>query len=187
MKEIWKDVKDYEGLYQVSNIGRIKSLSRFVNTYKKGRIKKEHILSIIDNGNGYCYVTLSKNNKHKNYFVHRLVASAFINNPNNYKEINHKDNNKKNNCVDNLEWCDRSYNVKYSYDKGYHIPSKNLLGKFGKEHPISKSVKQYDLQGNFIKEFESANLASKETNICYCSIKKCRNGKQKSAGGYIWL
>lgn len=115
-----------------------------------------------------------------------MVAEAFIPNLNNFKEINHIDNNKSNNIANNLEWCTRNYNVKYSYDRGYHIPSKSMLGRKGKNHPISKSVKQYDLQGNFIKEYESANIASQETKICYMSIKKCRCGKQKTAGGYIW-
>ncbi len=115
-----------------------------------------------------------------------MVAEAFIENPNNYKEVNHKDNNKDNNQSNNLEWCDRSYNVKYSYKNGFHIAPKNMLGKKGKNHPISKPVKQYDLNGNFIKEYESANLASQATKVCYMSIKKCRCGRQKTAGGFIW-
>ena len=176
MKEIWKDIIGYEGLYQISNLGNVKRIT-----------KNCKILKQSDNRNGYKLVGLCKNNKRKNYYIHRLVAIAFIENKENYKEINHKDNNKSNNIVDNLEWCNRNYNVKYSYDKGYHIPYKPLLGRKGKEHPISKSVKQYDLNGNFIKEYESANLASQETNICYMSIKKCRCNKQKTAGGFIWI
>lgn len=175
MQEIWKDIKGYKGLYQVSNFGKIKRIN-----------PKMKILKETDNGNGYKIVGLCKNNKRKNYYVHRLVAEAFIPNLNNFKEINHIDNNKSNNIVNNLEWCTRNYNVKYSYDRGYHIPPKNMLGRKGKNHPISKPVKQYDLNGNFIKEYESANLASQATKVCYMSIKKCRCGRQKTAGGFIW-
>ena len=187
MIEIWKDIKGYEGLYQISNLGRVKSLSRWINTYRKGRVKKDHYVAITDNGNGYKIVCLSKDKKKQNKYVHRLVAEAFIDNPQDYKEINHIDNDTSNNRVDNLEWCDRSYNIKYSYDIGFHVAPKNMLGRKGKEHPISKPVKQYDLEGNFIKEYESANLASIETGICYMSIKKCRCGKQHTAGGYVWV
>lgn len=175
MEEIWKDIKNYEGLYKISNLGKVKRIS-----------SKERFIKETDNGNGYKLVGLSKNNKRKNYYVHRLVAEAFIPNLNSFKEINHIDNNKSNNKVNNLEWCNRSYNVKYSYDNGYHIPPKGMLGRKGKNHSISKPVKQYDMSGNLIKEYESANLASQETGICYGSIKKCRCNKQKTAGGYIW-
>ena len=183
MKEIWKDIKEYEGLYQVSNLGRIKRI-RFINN--KANKNKEKIINQTDNGNGYKIVGLCKNGKRKNYYVHRLVADAFIINQNNYKEINHIDNDRSNNKVKNLEWCNRNYNIKYSYNKGKHIAPKPMLGRKGKNHPMSKKVKQYDLLGNFIKEYESASLASEETNICYMSIKKCRCGKQKTAGGFIW-
>ena len=183
MKEIWKDIIGYEGLYKISNYGKVKRI-KFINN--KTNKLCEKILKESDNGNGYKLVSLCKNNKRKNYYVHRLVAENFLENPNNYKEVNHKDNNKCNNISDNLEWCNRSYNVKYSYDKGFHVAPKPMLGKKGKNHPIAKLVKQYDLQGNFIEEYESANLASIETGICYTSIKKCRCGKQKTAGGFIW-
>ena len=97
MQEIWKDIKGYEGLYQVSNFGNVKSLERRVNSCNGGRNKKEKYIISTDNGNGYKKVGLSKNHKRKNYYVHRLVAEAFIENLNNYKEVNHKDNNKDNN------------------------------------------------------------------------------------------
>ena len=186
MEEIWKDIKGYEGKYQVSNLGRVKRLRHKVNSNNGGRYTSEMYIKSTDNGNGYKIVGLSKNHKRKNYYVHRLVAEAFIENLNNYKEVNHKDNNKDNNQINNLEWCDRSYNMKHSYKNGFHIAPKSMLGKKGKNHPISKPVKQYDLNGNFIKEYESANLASQATKVCYMSIKKCRCGRQKTAGGFIW-
>lgn len=106
MKEIWKDIDeikgiDYTGLYQVSNLGRVKGL------------KNKHILKQRLKNNGYCVLTLCKENKPKTYLVHRLVAEAFIPNPNNYPQVNHKDEDKTNNCVDNLEWCTKEYNMNY--------------------------------------------------------------------------
>lgn len=117
-KEIWKDIVDYEGLYQVSNLGRIKTLSKNKVT-PDGRVgkTKEKIMQINHNNWGYCTIALSKKGKKKRFRIHRLVAEAFIDNPNNYKEINHIDCNKDNNKVENLEWCTRSYNVKYYFEK----------------------------------------------------------------------
>ena len=106
MKEEWKDIKGYEGLYQVSNLGRVKSLGN-------NKSKKEKILDPKPNMYGYKEVRLSKEGKRKPYKVHRLVAIYFIPNPNNYKEVNHKDEDKTNNHVSNLEWCDRKYNINY--------------------------------------------------------------------------
>lgn len=112
--EIWKDIKDYEGLYQVSNYGKIKSLSRKVNDYRGGIVKKEKLLTPTDNGKGYQIIGLCKNNHRKNHYIHRLVADAFLENPNNYPQVNHKDYNTKNNCVDNLEWITTKDNIIYS-------------------------------------------------------------------------
>lgn len=108
--EIWKDIEGYKGLYQVSNLGRIKSLGN--NKNKKEKILKSHY----DN-NGYYSIVLYKNNNRKKYLIHRLIAEAFIPNPNNLPCVNHKDENKQNNNVDNLEWCTQKYNMKYSLDK----------------------------------------------------------------------
>lgn len=106
-EEIWKDVSGYEGLYQISNKGRIKS---FINN--KG-ICREKILKLVLKKTGYLQITLHKNKQQKVFRVHKLVALAFLPNPNNLPFINHKDENKSNNCVDNLEWCDEKYNVNY--------------------------------------------------------------------------
>lgn len=108
--EIWKDIKGYEGLYQISNIGRVKSHPRI-----KGCIyHKEKILSPHDNGNGYLCVDLyGGNNNRRKYYIHRLVAEMFIQNPNDYPIVNHKDENRKNNIVANLEWCTYKYNLNY--------------------------------------------------------------------------
>ena len=170
MEEIWKDIKDYEGLYQVSNLGNIKSLLR--KRVDRNQILQEKILTKYIKNNGYEVVTLFKNNKEKKCLIHRLVAQAFIKNPNNYKEINHKDENKLNNNVNNLEYCTRKYNCNY--------------GARNKKH--YKKVKQYDLDGNFIKEWESIISIKKyfnKPNNCG-DISSCLNGRQKTAFGYIW-
>ena len=108
--EIWKDIKDYEGLYQVSNLGRVKSLDRIVKDTTKDRTQtlKGREIKTTDNGNGYKLVCLTKNSIRKNKYVHRLVAETFIPNPDNLKEVNHKDLNKNNNSVCNLEWVSSS-------------------------------------------------------------------------------
>lgn len=110
MEEIWKDAVGYEGLYQVSNFGRVQSLDRrdIRNRFWKGKILSQQVEKL-----GYCSVKLCKNGIQKREKVHRLVALAFVENPNNYKEINHKDENKQNNRSENLEWCTRQYNVTY--------------------------------------------------------------------------
>ena len=116
MQEIWKDIKGYEGLYQVSNLGRVKRTGKYRNQFTSWESNKD--LKLKEGTNIYLYVDLSKDNKVKRYLVHRLVMEAFIDNPNGYKEVNHKDGNKKNNKVENLEWCTRNENLKHSIDTG---------------------------------------------------------------------
>ena len=109
--EIWKDIKDYEGLYQVSNLGRIKSLVCWAgNKYSKKYIKKEKILKFKPKKNGYFVVTLRHKNIIKYKTIHRIVAETFLPNPNNYPVVNHIDGNKINNNVSNLEWCTYKHN-----------------------------------------------------------------------------
>ena len=117
--EIWKDIENFEGLYQISNLGRVKSVDRTVHIIdpKKNREYDKHFPECIKatslDTKGYVIVTLKKNGKNSRYRIHRLVAKAFISNPNNYLYVNHKDENKENNCVDNLEWCTSDYNNSY--------------------------------------------------------------------------
>lgn len=168
-KEIWKDVKGFEGLYQVSNLGRIKSLQFYVRGMY---IKREKILKPCDNGNGYKIIYLMKNKKRNVRYIHRLVAIAFIKNPKNYKCINHKDENKKNNCVENLEWCTHKYNNNYG----------NHKSKISKSR--MKRVIQYDKNMNLIKIWDGVRLAMKEMKSYH--ICSCCKGKIKYSGGYIW-
>lgn len=182
MKEIWKDIKDYEGLYQVSNLGRIKSIKN--NNIKYGHYK-DFILSQTDN-NSFHYMRcgLCKNGKLKYYAVHRLVAQAFIPNTNNYLEVNHKDGDKSNNCVDNLEWCTRSQNMKHAIKYGLLKPP--MLNKKYEKNPNSKPIIQYDKKMKKIKDWNSIREASNYLKINEVGISYCCNNKRKTAGGYIW-
>lgn len=168
MKEIWKDIKGYEGLYQISNLGRVKSFSRAGT-----RTKKERILKTRFSYKGYERINLSKEDIDKTHFIHRLVAQAFIPNPYNYKEINHKDENSRNNKVSNLEWCDRSYNINYKNR------NKKVADKLAIRVIQLKNEK-------IINEFDSMIQAQRKTKIPISNISKCCSGERKSAGGYKW-
>lgn len=115
--EVWKDIENYEGLYQISNFGNVKSLTRQVYTsnpkFTGYRVLREKLLRPGKTKDGYSSVVLRKDGKGKSYYVHRLVAEAFLQNPHNLPEINHKDENKENNHVNNLEWCTHIYNGNY--------------------------------------------------------------------------
>lgn len=179
IEEIWKDITGFEGLYQVSNFGRIKSLDRKIK-YKDGRTRVflSKILKTGNNGHGYLIVNLSKNGKTKMFYVHRLVAETFIPNPNNLPQVNHKDENTYNNYLNNLEFCTSNYNANYGRRNEKFTQTK--IEKYGKR------VEQYDLNGVFIKLFKSISLASKEMKCCPEAISNCCKGKSKTSCGYIW-
>ena len=169
IEERWKDIKDYEGLYQVSDLGRVKSLPR------NGTIKKSRILSKCYDKNGYQIVSLSKNGIHKTFKVHRLVAETFIPNIDNLSQINHKDENKQNNNVNNLEWCDVTYNINYG----------TRTKRSAEKH--SKPICMFDTKGNYIKTYKSGVDAFEDTNISRYHISSCCNKRygRKTAGGYV--
>ena len=151
-----KDIKGYEGLYGITSCGKVWS-------YKSKRFLKPSKTHY-----GYLSVVLMKNGERKFYYTHRLVAEAYIPNQNNMPHINHKDENKTNNCLQNLEWCDASYNNNYGT----------------RNDKIKKPILQFDLDGNFIREWSSATDVGKELqgNIC-----NCLKGKLPSAYGYKWV
>lgn len=179
-KQIWKDIEGYEGLYQVSNTGKVRSLN-YRHTGKT-KVLKQHTKD-----NGYKRIGLNRNGKRTNYFIHRLVAQAFIPNPNNYPIINHKDENKTNNAVWNLEWCTYEYNNNYGTIK--EKLSKAKKGKFkGGNNSNAKPVLMFTLDGNFIRKFGCAGDANEYLGKPRSrdSISNCARGKYKTAYGYIW-
>ena len=126
--EIWKPIKDFENLYEVSNLGRVKSLPRIKINNKGKQLTKEKIMKPHDFNNGYYKVPLTnKEHLKKYYLVHRLVAQAFIPNPNNFPQVNHKDGDKSNNCADNLEWITREDNIKHAYKMGLNPSRKKMI------------------------------------------------------------
>lgn len=180
--EVWKDIPNYEGLYQVSNLGRIKSLKRKVYAGRNRiRWQYERILSNNKtNGNGYKIVSLNKNGESKNKYIHRLVAEAFIPNPNNYKYINHKDENKANNKINNLEWCTAEYNNTYN---NKHI---RALETRMKKNIGCRKILQLNENEEIIKEYFSISQASKEMKVSNQAISDCLRGIQKHSAGYKW-
>ena len=184
MEEIWKDIKGYENYYQVSNLGRVRSLDRYVATVGnpsgkrliKGKIKKQ-TLRTCGRDTGYYYVVLSKNNIDKLCSVHRLVAEAFVPNPNDLPCINHRDEIKTNNHMDNLEWCTISYNNSYG----------TARERGGAK--LSKSVLKFDLDGNLIKKYKSLTIAANEEGVSKGNIENIcihRKGKQ-TVNGFIFM
>lgn len=150
MQEIWKPVKDFEDLYSVSNLGRIKSIGIYrynINIGKKEYIKRERILKPHYN-RGYFKLYLSRNGKTKLKYVHRLVAEIFIPNPNKYKEVNHKDSDPTNNRVDNLEWCDRRYNIDYM------VKHQQELKELTEMRLETLETIYYGIDGNYIKTLD---------------------------------
>ncbi|QWM89590.1 putative HNH homing endonuclease [uncultured phage cr91_1] len=141
MIEIWKDIPNFEGIYQISNTGKVKSIERIV-VCSDGQLKpvKERLISFGDNGHGYKFCYLWKNNKSYRHYIHRLVADAFVNNPNpkNYTEINHINSITYDNNYINLEWCNRSLNMKAAYKAGHRDNHKKIkysnkpIFKYGK-------------------------------------------------------
>lgn len=198
---IWKPVVGFEGLYEVSNTGLIRSLN-FYN-YKEPRL-----LSLCLNSNGYLKVGLNKNNTTKQMLVHRIVAEAFIPNPDNLEMVNHKDENRANNNVENLEWCTRSYNQLYSLklhperNKKFAENFKGLSSwtKKGIAHKNTKKVAIIDEQNNILRTFENASVAGKELDIipgnitaaCKTNAIPNRNkqrqiGRKRKARGHIFI
>lgn len=180
--EIWRDIKGYENLYQISNSGRIKSLTRIDAL---GRELSERILIPDLTKKGYLLVKLGSRNGYKNYLVHRLVALAFVDNPCSYKFVNHKDENKLNNNFSNLEWCTNSYNHNYG-----------TRNKRSTEHQ-KKRIVQMDMNSNEIATYESIRDAAKKVGVSVSQLSKHCNKTplatlgtkkyySKSVGGYKW-
>lgn len=173
MQEIWKDVKGYENIYQISNLGNVRSLDRIVNCNGGTRLVKGKSLSRCNRGNGYLFVTFGKRGKQHNMDIHRMVASAFIPNPNNYEQVNHKDEIKTNNIATNLEWCTPKYNTNY----GTAVERRAAK--------TSKRVNQIR-DGKRVKAWRSLSEIKRTTNYSIGNISSCCNGKRENAHGYQW-
>lgn len=175
MQEIWKPVKDYEGSYEVSNYGRVRSIDRYVFDKGKPSFRKGVDISICKMPQGYEFVTLYQENKQKHKLVHRLVAEAFIENPYNYNEINHIDCNKTNNIVSNLEWCSRKHNVEHAKRNG-------LL----KNEQFYVPVAQINKDGVVINKYGSLIEAANKVDGIPQNIGHCCKHETMSMYGYYW-
>jgi len=181
LEEIWKDIKDYKGIYQVSNLGRVKSIARKVK-HSRGnhsyyQYQQERLLSANQKSNGYLEYSLCKDSKRTHKYIHRLVADAFIDNPNNLPVVNHIDEDKQNNKVDNLEWCTVSYNNTY----GTRIDRKVKNTDYRKN-----SRKIIGEKNNIRIVFYSIVAAKKITNINRSSIESVLSGRIKSSKGWYF-
>lgn len=178
-RAIWKDVSGYEGLYQVSNLGEVRSLGRYINSgitdkrFLRGRTLKPKVRK-----EGYLEVALYKNHRKKWITVHRLVAKTFIPDPEHLPQVNHKDENKENNKVGNLEWCSAQYNINYG-TRNVRMANSNTNGK------QSKPILQISLDGRLIKLWPSLREAERH-GFDHRHISACCRGKVMTAGGYRW-
>ena len=192
MTEIWKDIKGFEDRYQISNFGNVKSL-RY-----GGRNEIRNLVPKVNN-KGYEWVELFANGERRCLQVHRLVADAFLPNPNKYPIINHKDENPRNNRVENLEWCDQKYNVHYYFEHHKERYKKLNFDKGPRNHrrrdgcfwingpsKRKKKVIQIDKDGNTIKIWDNVSQIARERNMSQWSITQCCEGKRKTAYGCIW-
>lgn len=177
MAEEWRDIPGYEGLYQVSSLGRVKRVKHWkvqdtkrLNKYYRYRKLPEKILSIMKRPNGYCSVNLSKGKIQKQFWVHRLVALAFLPHSEEEAEVNHKDCNPSNNALSNLEWCTHEYNINYG-DR-----TAKAAAKFEKKVRCIETGIVYS----------SGKAASKSTGALTSKISLVCNKKRKTAGGFHW-
>lgn len=194
-EEIWKDIPGYEGLYAVSNMGRVRSFADANPVNRRNRILKP----AFDGKGNYLFVGLHKDGKVKHAYIHRLVAIVFVPNPHNLPQVNHKDECKTNNRADNLEWCTRSYNSRYGHGRERMIESRRMnnnmkeLAEKAKAtkilrgtHDAEKAVLQFSMSGEFIRMFRSATEVERELGFCRSNVAKCCQGKYRQANGFIW-
>lgn len=180
MNEVWKDIVGYEGYYQVSNLGRVKSFgnTKIPNKYTG----KERLLKSVKHTTDYLQITLFKNGKGKQFSVHRLVALTFLDNPNNYPCVNHKDENKQNNCVDNLEWCT------YKYNNDYGSRKLKVSLSYKNNQKNSTPIKCIDLKTNEIKFYPSMAETERQLNLKKSAVRGsiCNKGNKPYKNRYIF-
>lgn len=186
-KEIWKDIPGYEGFYQVSDMGKIKGISRTVRRKSVAKNQgefftiKEKYKNILRDTYGYEIVGFCKNSKLKTIKVHRIIATAFIPNPENKPQVNHINGFRNDNRIENLEWCTSKENIIHSFK---HLNKNETRFKIEKLNPLP--ILQFELNGALIKEYPTRAQAEKETGVNQSDICKCASLKQKTAGGFLW-
>lgn len=177
-KEIWRDIEGYEGLYQVSSEGRVKSLERKVPKWDGWRTVKERILKPVFSSNGYLTVPLYAGGKQKTLKIHRLVCQAFHENPENKPEVNHINEIKTDNRACNLEWCTTKENCNHG--------TRNERVAKGVSKALSKQVGQYTRDGELIKIWTSAREAQRQAGFSQSHISAAARGKLKTHKSFVW-
>ena len=191
--EEWKIIEDFPN-YMVSNMGRVKSLRKKIiyqtnNRWGKCKCEKiyeEKILKNYLSKRGYYVVNLSQNSKSTQFKIHKLVATAFIPNPENKPQIDHINTDRTDNRVENLRWVSNKENMNNPITKQKCSINNNMKNKFGKEHPNSKPILQFTIEGNFIRKWDCTKQVEKELGINRCSICSCLKGRYETSGGYKW-
>lgn len=181
-KEIWKDVEDYEGIFKISNKGRLKRVKNSHNMPDNNILKGSICM------HGYRYYNMKVRGKGKKNKAHRLVAIAFLENPDNLPQVNHIDGNKLNNTAENLEWCDQKHNNRHALATGLRDIDmqqvRNMHKTMAKKQ--QRKVNQLDLDGDLIKQFDSMNEAADYFGGHSSNIRRVCKGKGKTAFGYKW-
>ena len=178
--EIWKDVFGFEGLYQVSNLGKVRSLDRLANFNGGIGLRKGRVLKLGNNNDGYLQVALSKDGKQTTFVVHRLVYEAFNGKIPEGMQVNHIDEDKTNNSIENLNVMTSSENI--NWGTGNERRAKSMIN----HKSLSKPIIQYSLTGEKLAEYESLSDAKRKLTINQGNISSALNGRYKTAGGYIW-
>lgn len=166
MDEEWRDIEGYEGYYQVSDLGRVRSLDRVISNGKGTRVTKGVVMKGLDNGNGYLGVCLQRGGISLRKYIHRLVSEVFIPNPSKLLEVNHKDENKGNNSTRNLEWCNRQYNLEYSIKRQYEVLNPN---------------------GFLVDVFNMAKFCKENNLDASCMLKVAKGVRKQHMGYKAWL
>lgn len=187
MQEVWKDIDGYDGNYQISDLGRVRSVKHRINNYVRGGSKDDDYMILspcINHKTGYVQIVLRKNYKQKLFLIHRLVAQHFIPNPENKKTVNHINGIKTDNRSNNLEWATHKENIKHSFNN--NLQPKYWIGKFGKDHSTSKKILQYNINGHLIKEWDCISDAARTLGINSSCITHCAKGHSNTAAGFVW-